>query len=454
MPTLITRFASLTNQSRDILSPVEHRTIVEMIRGILQSYQFKKLDGAVKLFYQHLASQDPLYAASGINFYFKIVESTYAVYVNMTPSPLPLEDFKTQIAGTLSFVELFRRIVLNRFMYDQLKVVGGLAPNGTPGTNGSVPAGTYSVYLSTDWPTREAFPNPVSLTIPSTLNTEQDFIRFGWQGSTTPVGFIFTAENIAPSRVDLPIVFSTTSEFTSLFTPAAPVTLPIASNDLTVHVRYTNNPAAALNLFTLQNNIDIISVDMAVNKTISVSLNTKKLLQTAAPSTDGRISLIVDSRGYLSLQITDKMFQLRTRERIVFKNDIPLNRFTVNAPYLDQFTTSFGLRSVTVFQGWEDFLPPDEIVVPLGYNLLVDVNGRYLCDRDGVPLMDVDIDRGADEAGNFVYLTDSDGSFVMDANGAYYIVPADEYYAIVDDDNALLLDDDGAYVIEPLTQTS
>jgi hypothetical protein len=438
MSSLITNFAALSAQDRDLLSPMEYRTIVEMIRGILNSYQFRKLDGVVKEFYDHVNSKDPLYADSGVNFYTKIIESAYDVYVNMTANPMSLSDFETTIAPTLGFVELFRRIVLNRYLYDQVKNVSG-----------GVTAGDYAVYLSPDWRVSESYPNPVTLTFPQNLANEAEFIRFGWDANTTPFAAIFTADLLTPSRLDLPVIFSATSDSVVTFGSPTPIPLPIASNDLTVHLQVTGTPTSTLSLLTLQNAYDVIGISINTDRLVTVSLNGVRQLGGSVKSDDGKIAVIIDKQGYLSLQVTNQMSQLRSRVSFFFNNSAPLTSLSLTGPYRTQFGTGFGLRSVTIYEGWEDIYPIDNIVVPLGYALLIDENGQYLCDPDGMPLMDVNMDEGDDELGDFTYLVDADGSYLMDENGYFYVTESETYYVIVDDDGTPLLDDDGALITEP-----
>ena len=343
MSSVLSNFVAVTKNRGDLLRSAEYRTIVEMIRTLAKRYQSTGIFKDYQVLLDHLQDYNDPHQDFKINFTDDIVNYTYTIYVNMLPTPLSLSDFKLQIASNLSFLELFRRIVINRLLYNQVKL-----------SNGSVPS-SASVYLSEDYGFFGVQPNPVSINFGSGITSETDFIRLGWNGNTTPYPIIRSAMTLSNPVSSLNSVFDISSSLqarspSDIFS-AMPAPIDLACNDFTLNLSVIGSPTADTALFSLQNSSDILGIFYKTDQTVLVKFNNNPLLQSTNPSSDGRVFITVDRTGTLILTTYQAGVKTLNTVTVPYTNPAPFNIVTVGVDYENIAIPGFGLRELTLYSG-------------------------------------------------------------------------------------------------------
>lgn len=377
MTTILKNFVTVRKTRGDILNPAEYRSIVELIRGILKRYDFTGLNNDYLKLLAHIVNYTNPHEDDSSDFFEVIVEKTYAIYVNMLHSPLSLAQFKTDIVPTIGFIELIRRILLNRYLYDSIK-----------NPNGSVPQ-TASVRLTNDWIDGvQATPRTLSFGSTSLL-TEVDFIRLGWNGNSTPFPVIFNASFLTKSSKWLPLLFCTSSSAQFLthtdLGSGFSTPLSLTSKEMTINLWVIGTPSVATPIFSIGNSFDTLRVIVNPDRKIVVSLNNVTLIQTAVGSDDGKIQITVDDSGRIYLKTTQEGNEFSQTGSAVFTNTVGFTSCAVTIPYENLITPVFGLRTLYIYSGISDSIPP----IPAGYRALIDIDGTYLVDFDGSFIIDV-----------------------------------------------------------------
>ena len=343
MTTVLKNFVTIKKTRDDVLSPTEYRTIVEMIKGISKKYGYTNLIKDYEKFVNHIEDLNDPHHDSEINFIDEIIQKTHAIYVNMTGSPYNLDDFTTNIACNIEFIELLRRIFLNRYLYDQVKL-----------PNGSVPT-SATVSLSKEWGIN-SFPNtPVTLTFGSGISSEIDFIRLGWNANTSPIAVIFNAVNLYKADVSLFPVFEVFSEMeaisqSDIFTPIT-VPLDLVSNDLTVKLHVVGSTTSVVSLFSLNNGFDNFDISLNLNQHVLVKLNNNILIQTTNPISDGKIVFSMNRTGVVYLQTIQGGIDITQSSIFSFTNDNPVSIGVIGINYENVALPGFGLRSLSIHLG-------------------------------------------------------------------------------------------------------
>lgn len=347
--TILTNFVTIRKTRGDILKPAEFRSFVEMIRGVTDKYDFSKLIADYRMFLTHVANFNDPHHDDRYNFLPEIVQKTYTIYANMLRVPLSFADFQTQIVPSLDFLELIRRIVLNHYLYNQVK-----NPDGT------VPA-SASATLSDDWGITGLNPGPVTLNFGSVLADEVAFIQLGWGANTTPIPVIFNAVTLHKNAVYLPIIFETSSVSPYLswsdMGMGYPITLPIASNDMTISLWVIGTPTSNKTILTLMNSNDTLIVKMDATKKVSLTYNGSVVLQSTGSSLDGKINLVLTNQGYLSLTLNQSGVST-SQNTTIADQDGPFNAGIIGVgPESLNGNTVFGFRTLTFYQGYNTPLP-------------------------------------------------------------------------------------------------
>lgn len=377
MTTILKDFVTVRKTRGDILNPAEYRSIVELIRGILKRYDFTSLNNDYLRLLAHIVNYTNPHEDDTSDFFEIIVEKTYAIYVDMIQEPLSLAQFKIEIVPTLGFIELIRRILLNRYLYDSIKY-----------PNGSVPS-TVTVKLTNDW-FDGVQSTPLTLSFGDTdLLNEVDFIRLGWNGNSTPFPVVFNALFLTSATKALTLLFCTSS-FAQFLTPTdlgSGFTTPLSltAREMTINLSVIGTPAVNTSIFSISNSFDTLRVVVNANRNVVVLLNNTPLVQTTNVTTDGNIQVAITKTGRLSLKTTQNGMRTSQTVDIEFTNDIMFTGCAVTIPYENLITPIFGLRSLSIYSGVSDALP----FIPEGYVAVIDSDGSYLVDFDGSYIIDV-----------------------------------------------------------------
>lgn len=377
MTTILKDFVTVRKTRGDILNPAEYRSIVELIRGILKRYDFTSLNNDYLRLLAHIVNYTNPHEDDTSDFFEIIVEKTYAIYVDMIQEPLSLAQFKIEIVPTLGFIELIRRILLNRYLYDSIKY-----------PNGSVPS-TVTVKLTNDW-FDGVQSTPLTLSFGETdLLNEVDFIRLGWNGNSTPFPVVFNALFLTSATRALSLLFCTSS-FAQFLTPTdlgSGFTTPLSltAREMTINLSVIGTPTVNTSIFSISNSFDTLRVVVNSNRNVVVLLNNIPLVQTVNSTTDGNIQIAITKTGRLSLKTTQNGIKTSQTVDIEFTNDIVFTDCAVTIPYENLTTPIFGLRSLSIYSGVSDTLP----FIPEGYVAVIDSDGSYLVDFDGSYIIDV-----------------------------------------------------------------
>lgn len=428
MVSVVKNFVTVRKTRGDVLRAEEYRSIVEMIKGILKNHKFLELSENYKAFVAHVNDFNNPHRNSNVTYFDEIVKRTYDIYVTMVDEPLSFEDFVTQIVPSVGFIELTRRIVLNRYLYNQVKR-----------WDGSVPESSF-VSLSDDWGTQETKMSPFQISLAGGASSEQEFIRLGLEDNTTPIKTILTARNLTLSQKLLPVIFETSSAIPFWIDNSKPYIYPLTllNNDLTLKFMAVGTPNVTTSVVTLSNANSFIKIIMRENRTLDVLFNGISIASIDQAIDEAEVEFTVSNVGFFTLQATV------LGEPVISVGIIDLfdtGRFTqllVGVPSENRINDTFGLRYLSLFAG---------LVNPPNYVYVVDENGLYVIDENGNFVIDISdaIDEYVDYT-DYLYLIDSDGSYIVDADGNRIFELAYVYKYLVDDDGRHLMDDDGSPV--------
>lgn len=291
MTSILNNFVAFRKRRGDILDPTSFRTVVEMINGILKKYNFDGFNESYQQFIAHLLDYDDPHHFTDNDFLDEIIERTHGIYTKMLPSPLSLEDFKTTIVPTIAFLELIRRIVLNYYLYTQIKNIDGSVPS------------TVSVILTRDWNHTPSVQSPVTLSFGSVLADEDAFIRKGWNGNSSPVPAIFTALDL-DTEVPLSVPMFHSSKASPHFLATGsdvnyPVSIFGSSNDLTISFQVKSAPTVKTSLLTLNNGTDVFTIAMNPDRSLELRLGTT-IIVASLPCNEGSAVISLTRDGIVT----------------------------------------------------------------------------------------------------------------------------------------------------------
>lgn len=341
MSGIIQNFVTIRRTRGDILSPAEYRSIVEMIRGILSRYNSSGFNDAYKDFLEHLVNYNDPHNVVGPSFIAEIIDRTYSIYVKMTGQPVTHAAFVSDIAPTLGFIELVRRIVLNRIVYRQVK-----------NPDGSVPA-TASVYLGPAWGRNISATTPYQISFGRALTNEDAFLWQGWSTNTTPIPVVFNANNLSPTEVSDEIsVFHSSRE-----TPYTPPTvsaggvydapLSLMSNNISLDVQVRSSPSATTSVLALKNSANTLLVQMTATRAIRLQFNGTVFADNIACA-DGVFGISIQANGSITLSVNNNGIVSVTSYTRNFTGVSVFNTLALSIPTERPFTTVFSYNNITL----------------------------------------------------------------------------------------------------------
>ena len=337
MPSVLSNFVALRKNRGDILDPVTRRTALEMIQGILNRYNFDEFNNSYESFVNHLLDYDDPHHVTDTSFFNDVIEATYAIYVKMTNSPLDEVSFRSEIVNSARFLELIRRIVLNRYLYNLVK-----------NPDGSVPQ-SATVILNRDWPFFSVDYAPVTITFGSGIVDEDAFIALGIGANTGPAPIIFNADGLMVEYASVaPMVHISpqTPWFSSILSPGEYfVDLHLSSNDFVMTMEVDNTPAVKTAIASLLNGTDTFTVSVNPDRSVDLELNGTPL-SPSRPCSQGAFQIEFSRDGTIEL-ITWNNGSFVTTTVSVSPLDVFLSG-RVSLPVTPQFSTTFGFRKLTI----------------------------------------------------------------------------------------------------------
>jgi hypothetical protein len=288
MSSVITNFVTVRQTPGDVLPPAAYRSVVEMITGILNDYDYASFGATYQSFLAHLVDyNDPHHASQG-SFRDEIFAKIYNIYALMTRYPLSQVDFENTIAPSVGLFELLRRILLNRQLYESISL-----------SDGTVPA-TVTVTLGGDY---GGAPGPVTLNFGSVLADEAAFLFQAWK-VVNPVSAVFSADNLAPPKPNRVCAFHTsmTAPFFSLLDAGAgyTVALDLDKVALTLELSWTALPEADFTLAAFHNDTTDLTVVLVANNTLQVRQGGVTII-TGIDARAQRCSLDISTNGAITI---------------------------------------------------------------------------------------------------------------------------------------------------------
>lgn len=357
MSTVLKNFVTIRKNRGDVLRPAEFRSIVEMIRGILRQYDYSGFNEAYQEFMDHLANHHDPHKVTQTSFAGQIIERTYDVYVKMTQFPLTREQFDETIVPTLGFLELIRRIALNRYLYNQVK-----------NTDGSVPQ-TATVYLSEDWG-HNVRPNvPITLSFGSPLADENAFLTKGWETNpnTTPIRAIFNASNLTLDLPQSSVIFHTSSSSPYFNVDGGssgyPISLFGSSNDFSIDLSVTGSPTTKTTLLSMLNGTVTFTIAMTPTRAIELKFGSTVLV-AAQPCIDGHFTLKMRNDGFIQLTVVNNGVITISNYMVDFSTTVPFISGIIGAPMESLFNSTFGIRELNITKDTYTIVP-DDTVIPM-----------------------------------------------------------------------------------------
>lgn len=350
MTSLINNFVAFRKNKGDVLDRTSFRTVVEMVNGIIERYDYEGFNAAYQSFLNHLLNYNDPHHVTETSFLAEIIARTYVIYTKMTPTPVSEAMFNSDIVPSVEFLELIRRIVLNRYLYDKVK-----------NNDGSVPE-TKTVSLSRDWGHTVSGSQEVTLSFGSGIANEDDFITRGWNGNTTPVQAIFTAEDIDLSIPRGAPIFHTSksSPHFLISDDAVPymVTLFGSSNDLILQVRMSGSPVLTASVVALMNGTDTFTVTMSSSRSVQLLLNGTPLGSEVACS-DGAFVLRMSHKGLITLLTQNDSIFTSTTYNADFSSVDTFISGTIYQPLERDFVTGFAIQELTICKDIPNLVPED-----------------------------------------------------------------------------------------------
>lgn len=469
MTAVLNNFVAITAQRRDVMDPASFRSAVAMIQGILSSNDYSAFNAWYQKFIAHLVDYNDPHHTEDTDFYPEIIQELYTIYTQMTSTPDSFPTFQTKEALGLNVLELMRRAVLNRYLYNQVKT-----------TLGSVPA-TASVILSSEYGARNLSQSTTSLSFGSALASESVFRAVGYR-PTNPVIQIANATSFDLFVPGVHPLFSTsvTTPHFSLDDHGSGYTVPFAliSNDVSVRLETVGQPNVPTSVVTLHNGSDTISLFRNADTGFSLQVN-GAIVIASIPSDDQRVIVEMTRSESITVTTTVQGQVVSFPVSPMLTSPSTMTSLSLDIGLENPFATTFGIRSVAVYPGSYlnsnlcdlvifpgfDFITDsdtgayltdangrfiisddtvDVSTLPAGFSVLTDPDGTPLIDADGSFLIDPDVDPSTVPLG-FIFLRDADGAYLQDSDGAF-LIDVDLDPADIPPGFAILQDDDGAYL--------
>jgi hypothetical protein len=339
MTASLKNFVTINKNRGDLLTPESFQSINEMILGMYENNHYRSIKDEYSLFANHVLDfNDPHHTAEYFNSN-DVVERVYTLYTNMTLTPLSFNDFYNYIYNTIGYLELVRRIVLNRFIYLKVK-----------NTDGSVPT-NVSVYLSRQYTSN---PGIVSLTFPSGINNEIDFVRQSIGTNSLPIPVVRNADDLTPSLPNIPVLYTNSSSGGDYKTDPYDIVINTDPN-LVVSCNVVGLPSGETTLFILARYMspsnDLINVILTPAGKIKIIRNGVLINSSDINCSDGKLVMSLKTRGEINLITSNNGTLTLTTLYIYLEQTATINAFNVQAPLENIFNNGFGIRSITLYKG-------------------------------------------------------------------------------------------------------
>lgn len=347
MVSTVQNFVTVRKTRGDILSPEEFRSIVEMIKGITEKYKFDDLKKNYNLLRDHIVNFNNPHQDESPDFYDEIVQKVYDIYIHMTPEPYTLVEFKTNIVSSTDFIELIRRIIMNRYLYEAVRQINGIVYRYT------------RVNIADDWETNNSADNDLMIDFGSDIKTERDFVRYGWSTNTSPIPLIYNASDLGKKKPVLSVVFETSS-ITPLHSQTAEdisnyFPIDIASNDFTVSYKLTGSPTADTTLLYLTNGVDTFRIALTSTKYLSVVFNNTAIIAVTSPLNSGRFEFTLSRNGlvYLKIYHADRVISRNTIVTLTSRALFDMVKLGIQTENLiPPPTNPLAIRELVIYSGY------------------------------------------------------------------------------------------------------
>lgn len=379
MTSIVKNFVTIKQKEPDVLSRVAYRSTVEALIPLINDFQ--KFNSVSDKFINHLTDTDDPHD-EGKALFVEIIGRVYEIYVKMTLSPVSFNDFKTDILPTLNFVELIRRVTINRYLYNQVKAL-----DGSVGT-------AANAVIGKDWDVSLSPMIPTTVDFPLATANENEFIETSTQSLSNGHNRVYDAnfDVYAPSgdilfqtSSTLPYLNGVSDDYVSTYyylTTEVNEFLNTEENEFFISEakNYITSDILQANRHFIKHyfdgiNIRIETVYNPIVDTDIISIGNANGNITLRKNADSTLDLYVNSVRVSSESIT-------SNDNVVwlsFKTDDNISVVTQN----DTFTYTGGIISVPVLQ------------LPISYLSILVTLENLSSDRDNFGLRDVAVREGS-----------------------------------------------------------
>ena len=368
MTAILENFVTVRTTRGDVLNPTEFRSIVEMVKGLMIDEVIDITNG-INGFESHTFNlQDPHNDSEAL--YPTILENIYSIYQYMTYTPLSYTDFVNTLVPTTQFIELVRRILLNRYIYNQVKNGDGSVPYSAPVmltkewgnyANSEVPVTYYfSRYLGIFTESGLGIVTesgiPLGIEGGETISTESEFISIGLSGSVAPYPIIFNASDLTTNISTIPITFHTSSA-ASYYNPVDTGNgytqpLSLSSTAVSIDLWVVGTPTSTKTILTLNTGLGTVILSMHTDNSMTLSSGGTSLTPSILANGDGRIciSFPISGDGEVAVSSGNNLTtSTLTRPSVMSQ---PVSSIALGISLEDLTTTNLGIRSLTVYDGY------------------------------------------------------------------------------------------------------
>lgn len=400
MTAIIDNFVALRKSTGDVLKPTEYETICAMIQTMIIDYT--AFNTAVTDMQSHVVNyNDPHDDAASL--YSDVIQHIYNIYVEMSPSPLTLSQFTTTIVPSVQFIELVRRIMLNRYLFDQLVV----SPNTVKAYSNALLTPDWGYFNIPQAYTSEHFDTDVI--------GETAFIAQGVVNDYKSNINVFNS-NFLNSDIDDRTVIFYTSSSNPRFVASGPSVgynqnISPVTNDISIYLRTVFLPTTTTTIFQLTSAAATFTLTMTNTGMLNAYVNGTILNSVPIAYGDGRIFISIGksqtlqintSNGSFHANYSALVYQFLTGRITSFTTTVPLEDLSIaESSYLTSSSGStmytddsnyivtssnsnFAVRELCIYEGFTDLFPQTAYLETIAStNLPSNVNNKEIIETDG-----------------------------------------------------------------------
>lgn len=342
MVSIIENFVTVRKNRHDVLNPTQYRSIIEMIRALLKNVD--GLKSATPLINAHVNDlNDP--HDEGRIVKESITSFIYDIYSKMTLTPMSLIDFKTFVVPSLDFLELLRRIGLNRYLYNDISDVDGSVPS------------SVSAVLGLDWEYLNTPLISILLSFDTPIDNEDDFIQY--RSDSVP---IFDSDFDQIKLDDRRILFETSSAspYNDISNTSIEYSKDIylVKNSLTAYVRFVYSPTNVTPIVSFNTSSGSVILQVNPDKSLDLIVDSNNVITDTVISSDGAILVNIIKNDRIQIITNTGIYEYLNPVGGIFFLTEQISSVSVLTKLEDLSANSniFGLRQFVIYDYIEEIL--------------------------------------------------------------------------------------------------